>query len=138
MAMILLCAACCRAAYLALSLVSFVDFTYWAPDSGARYACSRLTFVITSALLSKLPCTTCQSAGHDWFSPGMRHPLSHLRGHAVGLLRAAGVRVDVLGEVGCRTDVGEQLSAQQACLSVNEVRPCIRLWRCYQLVGMPT
>lgn len=57
-----------------------------------------------------------------FLSTGMRHPLSHLRGHAVGLLRAAGVRVDVLGEVGCRTAVEDQLAAQQACLSVNEVR----------------
>ncbi len=52
----------------------------------------------------------------------MRHPLGHLRGHSIGQLRAAGVRVDVLGELGCRTPLEDQLAAQQACLAVNEVR----------------
>ena len=102
-----------------------------------------------SGRIARHPCSDPQSSAHPItiaqlavadFAPGMRHPLPHLRGPAVGLLRAAGVRVDVLGEAGCRADVEEQMLAQQACLAVNEVRPrphrqCLYCWLWYQCGG---
>ena len=40
------------------------------------------------------------------------------------------MQVEVLGEVGCRTPVEDQLAAQQACLAANEVsRGCWRKMR---------
>eukprot|EP00208_Stichococcus_sp_RCC1054_P000168 CAMPEP_0206145818 /NCGR_PEP_ID=MMETSP1473-20131121/28590_1 /ASSEMBLY_ACC=CAM_ASM_001109 /TAXON_ID=1461547 /ORGANISM="Stichococcus sp, Strain RCC1054" /LENGTH=650 /DNA_ID=CAMNT_0053542175 /DNA_START=146 /DNA_END=2099 /DNA_ORIENTATION=- len=51
---------------------------------------------------------------------GMRHPLSHLRGHAVGLLRSAGVRVDVVGEARCDSSLDDEQATLQECLQANE------------------
>ena len=53
---------------------------------------------------------------------GMRHPLPHLRGTALAQLRAAGLRVAVLGEAPCGAGVaGEEAEAAlDACLAANE------------------
>ena len=56
---------------------------------------------------------------------GLPHPLRHLRGSTTAALRAAGVRVDVLGSSPCLASAASQQDALHACLSVNEVRSCL-------------
>lgn len=51
---------------------------------------------------------------------GLRHPLPHLRGAAVAQLRAAGLRVDVLGEAPCSAPAAAADAALDACLAANE------------------
>lgn len=51
---------------------------------------------------------------------GMRHPLPHLRGAAVAQLRAAGLRVDVLGEARCAAPAEDADAALDACLAANQ------------------
>ena len=52
---------------------------------------------------------------------GMRHPLPHLRGHAVRALQRAGVAIDVLGEAYCSAGPEREAAALQTCWAVNEV-----------------
>ena len=52
---------------------------------------------------------------------GLPHPLRHLKGVATAALRAAGVRVDVLGSSPCLASIASQEEALHACLAVNEV-----------------
>ena len=53
---------------------------------------------------------------------GLPQPLRHLRGASIAALRAAGMRVDVLGQTPCLADEASQRAALNACLAVNEVR----------------
>ena len=52
---------------------------------------------------------------------GLPHPLGHLRGAAIGSLRANGVEVDVLGVSQAAADPAHEQAALEACLTVNEV-----------------
>ena len=54
---------------------------------------------------------------------GLLHPLAHLRGGAVRVLRAAGIAVDVLGEAACPVDAQAVEDCRRACLQANEVMP---------------
>lgn len=52
---------------------------------------------------------------------GLRHPLPHLRGAAIAQLRAAGVRVDVLGEAACSSSLAAEAEVVlDASLAANE------------------
>lgn len=52
---------------------------------------------------------------------GLEHPLKHLRGVAVGALRAHGVEVEVVGEGMISAEDSTVQAALTACLQVNEV-----------------
>eukprot|EP00850_Spirogloea_muscicola_P000564 SM000002S05644 [mRNA] locus=s2:1316738:1320337:- [translate_table: standard] len=89
----------------------------------------------TSAIAEILQCQAAlgfqeasRKAGVTRVVVGMRHPLAHQRDHGIGLLRAAGMRVDVLGEGSLQgpdaeASSGPTLSAEEAigaCLLANE------------------
>lgn len=80
-------------------------------------------------------------ASRGWWCAGMRHPLSHLRGHAVELLRGAGVRVDVLGETQCQSSLEDEQNTLRLCLQANEVHapPPLRGAMCAEMTRpLPT
>ncbi|XP_078434792.1 cytidine/deoxycytidylate deaminase family protein [Wolffia australiana] len=62
------------------------------------------------------PVTALLKAGISRVVVGLRHPLSHLRGQAINVLRTEGVQVDVLGE-NLQSNVYEE--ALKSCLLVN-------------------
>ncbi len=67
------------------------------------------------------------AAGVSRVVVGLPHPLSHLRGAAIGSLRAHGVDVDVLGVAHTAADPVTEQAALEACLNVNEVsHPALR------------
>ena len=67
------------------------------------------------------------AAGVSRVVVGLPHPLSHLRGAAIGSLRAHGVDVEVLGVAHTAADPVTEQAALEACLSVNEVsHPALR------------
>ena len=56
---------------------------------------------------------------------GVRHPLDHMRGAAVSVLRRQGVRVDLLEGCSAAHEAGKQAHAAfGAVLAANEVLPC--------------
>ncbi|MEW5297739.1 MAG: hypothetical protein WDW36_000924 [Sanguina aurantia] len=66
------------------------------------------------------PLSALIEAGVSRVVVGLRHPLQHLRGGAVQLLRSRGVTVDVLGEAQADCDEEDEQVSLAACLAANE------------------